>query len=310
VCGKQFSASSNLKAHAVVHTGERRFRCAECGKAFATSSHLKTHTIVHSGRRPYQCEICLREFSVSSNLRSHMFVCGKQFSSSSHVKTHMLTHSGERPHKCDMCPKSFAVVSNLKAHRKIHLGQKDHACDVCGKLFYTSSDMKSPPCITSAIAATPDASNDAGGDGTPSTENAVPDSPHPKANGFSVDTKDFAGNPRKGLQGPQDCDAAPANRLQADAGSPVVANGCRATSKSGRVASPNPSTPRAAGPFGVASAGSDGVRTKEGGDNDTSTSRVAAAVKGEAFGAAVPQSAQARASPDGARARNRVSRGV
>ncbi|KAH8038376.1 hypothetical protein HPB51_001490 [Rhipicephalus microplus] len=154
VCGKKFSASSNLKAHAVVHTGERRFQCAECGKAFATSSHLKTHTVVHSGRRPYQCEICLREFSVSSNLRSHMFihtgerrhecqVCRKQFTSSSHVKTHMLTHSGERPHKCDLCAKSFAVVSNLKAHRKIHLGQKDHACDVCGKLFYTSSDMKS-----------------------------------------------------------------------------------------------------------------------------------------------------------------------
>ncbi|KAL3244853.1 hypothetical protein MRX96_018442 [Rhipicephalus microplus] len=94
------------------------------------------------------------------------------------------------------------------------------------------------------------------------------------------------------------------NHLQTEAGTPVVANGCRATSRSGRVAvdSSNPYTPLVAIPIVVAPAGS--VHTKKDGDD---ASRGAAAVKGRAFG--VRSSAVRAGSCKRARARKRVSRG-
>ncbi|KAK3799750.1 hypothetical protein RRG08_025365 [Elysia crispata] len=49
-CGKYFTSMSRLKAHSVVHTGEKPFKCKFCGKVFSFLSCKKRHEKLHTQR--------------------------------------------------------------------------------------------------------------------------------------------------------------------------------------------------------------------------------------------------------------------
>jgi uncharacterized Zn-finger protein len=89
------SASKNdSKLHiALVHEGNKQFKCELCDHSFLQKGALKIHlTSVHEGIRPFKCELCEHSFSH----KGHML--------NQHVPS---IHGGTKPFKCGICDKKF-----------------------------------------------------------------------------------------------------------------------------------------------------------------------------------------------------------
>ncbi|KAL1484048.1 hypothetical protein MTO96_032799, partial [Rhipicephalus appendiculatus] len=134
VCEKVFNCRWRLRAHLLIHAGEKPYACNVCDRKYARKDGLVIHNRTHTGERPYECRSCPAAFTSSGTL-----------------KRHMMSHTGERPHQCDACGKRFASKSKLLRHTRTHSGKKMFDCDVCGRKFSTSS----APVISPALPAVP-----------------------------------------------------------------------------------------------------------------------------------------------------------
>ncbi|RLN73981.1 hypothetical protein BBJ28_00025033 [Nothophytophthora sp. Chile5] len=72
-CGREFQLKGNLKRHANIHCGERKFACKFCGKRFLRKADMEVHYRVHTGEKPYRCKYdhCAKCFARRSDLLSH-----------------------------------------------------------------------------------------------------------------------------------------------------------------------------------------------------------------------------------------------
>lgn len=70
-CGKRLSASSALKRHKAVHTGEKPYSCKTRGKTLTESSSLLVHMRSHTGDKPYHCKTCGKMFTKKSFIGPH-----------------------------------------------------------------------------------------------------------------------------------------------------------------------------------------------------------------------------------------------
>ncbi|KAJ8321439.1 hypothetical protein KUTeg_001009 [Tegillarca granosa] len=114
------------------HEDKRNFKCKECGRGFNYNSNLKAHMVVHSGVKPFKCDICPKAYTRAAELRHHQATvhegknlnkffckfCNKGFSHVTNLRHHVYTHTGEKPYKCHLCDAAFTTNQSLKFHKK------------------------------------------------------------------------------------------------------------------------------------------------------------------------------------------------
>ena len=101
-CGKDFSSSSGLHAHAQQHKAPR-FSCEICGKMFTYKCNWKNHLELHAGKT-YTCDSCTKTFPTKRHLHSHK---------KKHTKTINII--------CPLCCKGLKKKSGLYTHiRTMH----------------------------------------------------------------------------------------------------------------------------------------------------------------------------------------------
>ena len=120
-----------LTDEVVTPSGQKVFRCKKCDKEFSFSSRLKRHLLVHTGARPFECHVCSRRFTQAVDLKRHMLrhsgqkphvcqFCGKQYTRGDRLKVHLLQHTHEdnteKPYNCSRCGASFFEAEQLRLH--------------------------------------------------------------------------------------------------------------------------------------------------------------------------------------------------
>lgn len=177
-----------------IHTGEKPYQCDVCSAKFTQSNSLKAHKLIHSGNKPvFQCSLCPATCGRSSDLKVHVqklhgvidqpLICKKcnakfpdRYSFKMHIKshegekcfkcpecayaafnqrsldTHMLTHSGIKPFECDDCDLAFRQKQLLKRHRYLYhnpvcspTDRKNEACKECDKTILGKDNEKEIP---------------------------------------------------------------------------------------------------------------------------------------------------------------------
>ena len=138
-----------------IHTGEKPYECDICHARFTQSNSLKAHRLIHTGDKPvFQCELCPTTCGRKTDLRLHVQklhtseralhckMCGKSFPDRYTLKVHKKTHEGEKCFKCDLCPYSSISQRHLESHMLIHTDQKPFQCDACDQSFRQKQLLK------------------------------------------------------------------------------------------------------------------------------------------------------------------------
>ena len=70
-CSKTFTHAASLKRHALIHTGEKKFKCKNCGKQFYQKTALQTHMKKYEAER-LVCRGCDARFLTQYLLNFHL----------------------------------------------------------------------------------------------------------------------------------------------------------------------------------------------------------------------------------------------
>lgn len=98
-CRSEYTTSSALKKHSLVHKNERNFKCDRCNLGFKTKGTLQNHYRIHSGEKPFVCVRCSKAFTQKNILQRHM------------TKVH-----DEFIYGCEWCNFSFEKHGELREH--------------------------------------------------------------------------------------------------------------------------------------------------------------------------------------------------
>lgn len=138
-CNKQFGRRSDLKKHAICHTGIRPFACTVCPKSFSRNSNLQKHIKSHQGLKPFACQSCPRSFTSTTDLQRHEI-------------THL---ESNRPFRCDKCPATFARRDALQQHKSKHDPAKSIDFDNMVMSMNPFSETTEYPLLSSALGIPP-----------------------------------------------------------------------------------------------------------------------------------------------------------
>lgn len=154
MCDKSFGRPSDLRRHAVLHTGEKKHQCDECSKEFSQRYHLVRHikNVHKKDIKNLFCGLCNETFNseylLVRHIKSHGVmtfvceICSKEFKTKRQMKEHILcSHVGLKPFKCDQCDKAFTRKYHLERHMEMHAGTKNFQCEYCGKEFGTKGNL-------------------------------------------------------------------------------------------------------------------------------------------------------------------------
>ncbi|XP_044730543.1 zinc finger protein 883-like [Chrysoperla carnea] len=125
-CSKQFNYKYAYLAHALIHTGVKRFPCKECGRKFHLKQHLTAHLITHlESKNEYEvkCDQCGK-------------ICKNQYLLDKHLRTHQSIDE-KCKHQCDICKRTFSYLKSLITHQNQGHENVEYICDQCGKVFKT-----------------------------------------------------------------------------------------------------------------------------------------------------------------------------
>jgi len=92
--------------------------CGICGKQLSSASSLDRHALIHSGERPFKCRICNMAFTTNGNMHRHMRTHGQEqqqavgYIPSSHIDEDGLRVRTKKKRKTKSLPNSDSPVNN------------------------------------------------------------------------------------------------------------------------------------------------------------------------------------------------------
>ena len=151
ICSKEFSSSSGLQTHMLLHSQENVHVCHVCSSVFQEKALLQKHMTEHgsgvgdclsvsnmkvqgnahaSEAVQFDCDVCQRKFTRKCYLIRHMSahrlfnctLCSKTFTKYTFLTKHMVTHSETLEFPCTTCDSKFISDTALQRHiMKVHL---------------------------------------------------------------------------------------------------------------------------------------------------------------------------------------------
>ncbi len=72
ICKKVLKSKQTLKAHKLLHTGDKPFRCEDCGQRFVQSHSLQYHKNKVHSKDQFECNICHKVYYSRCHLTKHV----------------------------------------------------------------------------------------------------------------------------------------------------------------------------------------------------------------------------------------------
>lgn len=71
LCTQQFTNSTDLEKHQILHRKQNVHTCHDCGKTFSQAEVLRKHQCANTEEKPYDCAMCGESFDYIQSLQSH-----------------------------------------------------------------------------------------------------------------------------------------------------------------------------------------------------------------------------------------------